>query len=121
VNDESPPTGPALPEKETAPAARERRSTTSKQPIRHAADASIVATRRRAASRRVPPLSCGCADPWPCRCAEPPLAAYPAAAMYLLSLGLTPSPDRDGLRAMWRAGAESRRAAGRIATVWGLT
>ena len=48
-------------------------------------------------------------------------AAYAAAAMHLLSLGLTPAADRDGLRAMWRAGAESRRAAERIAELWGLT
>jgi hypothetical protein len=74
--------------------------------------------RRRCASRRVPPLACGCADPWPCRCTAAPLAAYPAAAMYLLSLGLTPAPDRDSLRTMYRRGGCHRQAAERIATAW---
>ena len=26
--------------------------------------------RRREASYRLPPLACGCRDPWPCRCHE---------------------------------------------------
>ena len=73
------------------------------------------ARRRRDAARRLPPLSTGRADPWRY---EPPTAGYEDAAAYLLAAGLTPAPDIDGLRAMWRRGSHHRRDAARIAQAW---
>ena len=32
--------------------------------------------RRWEASWRLPPLDCGCRDPWPCRCTDPPLSEH---------------------------------------------
>jgi hypothetical protein len=73
-------------------------------------------TRRRAASQRLPVLDCRRSDPW---WHEPPTAGYEDAAAHLLERGLTPAPDRDGLRRMWRSG-NSRRMAGLIAQRWEL-
>jgi hypothetical protein len=72
-------------------------------------------TRRRAASQRLPALDCGRSDAW---YYEPPTAGYELAAAHLLEHGLTPAPDVDGLRAMWRRGGCHRRAAGLIAQRW---
>lgn len=51
--------------------------------------------RRRAASRRLAPLICGCRDPWPCRCNQPPLTEHAldnwrAAAEHVLAAGWMP-------------------------------
>jgi hypothetical protein len=51
--------------------------------------------RRRQASRRLVPMACGCPDPWPCRCSQPPLSdraleAWADAVAHLRSHGLTP-------------------------------
>jgi hypothetical protein len=43
--------------------------------------------------------------------AVPPTRGYEPAALYLLDLGLLPAPNLEGLREMWAAGGESRRAA----------
>jgi hypothetical protein len=65
--------------------------------------------RRRVASRRLVPLACGCADPWICRCTDPPLSermvdAGVGAAAHLLAADLPPMFDPPTLRAMWRQG-----------------
>jgi hypothetical protein len=84
-------------------------------------------TRRRAASRRLPVLECGRADPWYYESANGvrqfPLEltdGYVAAAHHLLDLGLTPAPNLEGLRQMWRRGSCHRRDAARIAQAWEL-
>jgi len=50
----------------------------------------------------------------------PPTRGYEPAALYLLDLGLLPAPNLEGLRVMWAAGGESRRAAQVIARRWDL-
>jgi len=52
--------------------------------------------------------------------AVPPTRGYEPAALYLLDLGLLPAPNLEGLREMWAAGGESRRAAQLIARRWDL-
>jgi hypothetical protein len=81
--------------------------------------ASIVASRRRRdASHRLPVLESGLSDPW--WYPEPGDRGYEHAAMHLLSLGLTPSPNLPAMRAMYRCGGESRRVAQVISERWGL-
>jgi hypothetical protein len=68
---------------------------------------------RRAASDRVPPLDCGCRDPWPCTCTEPPLseravAGWRDAALAVLSVGRTPLLPLEVRRALWRRGGADR-------------
>lgn len=68
---------------------------------------------RREASRRVVPLDCGCPDPWPCRCSDPPLSdqtidAGRDAALHLLGVGLIPLLDIETRRALWRRGGTDR-------------
>lgn len=88
-------------------------------------------TRRRAASRRLPVLDCGRSDPWhyptlsnPKHVSDLPSEwgerGYAAAAHHLIELGLTPAPNRDGLRRMWRRGGCHRRAATLVAQAWEL-
>lgn len=74
--------------------------------------------RRRAASRRLPVLKCGRSEPW--HYPEPDERGYVAAVEHLLQLGMTPAPNSDGLRAMWRRGSHHRRDAARIAQAWEL-
>jgi|GEM_PF-3362371 len=75
--------------------------------------------RRRAAAQRLPALDSGRADPWlPAR--QPGFAGYEAAAAHLLDHGLLPALNFEGLREMWAAGGESRRAAQAIAERWEL-
>jgi hypothetical protein len=63
-------------------------------------------------------LECGRSDPW---WYEPPgERGYADSAMHLFGHGLTPAPNIAGLRAMWKASPESRRAAQFIAEAWGL-
>jgi hypothetical protein len=45
---------------------------------------------------------------------------YPEAALHLIESGLTPAPNREGLRAMWKAGGYSRQSAEIIARAWEL-
>lgn len=66
--------------------------------------------RRRAAAARCIPLACGCRDPWPCRCADPPpterqIDGYRAAVAHLRAHGLPPAPLLPEMRALWRRGA----------------
>lgn len=69
--------------------------------------------RRRAAAARSAPLACGCADPWPCTCTDPPLTAqaldgWAAAARHVLALGRTPLLPVEVLRALHRRGGPDR-------------
>jgi hypothetical protein len=73
---------------------------------------------RRAASQRLAALDSGRSDPW--WYPGPGERGYAAACAHLLELGLTPAPNPAGLRAMWMAGGQSRRAAAVIAARWGL-
>ena len=71
--------------------------------------------RRRAAAHRSIPLDCGCRDPWPCRCTEPPLSeraldAWVAAAWHLLELGHMPLVPLEVRRALWRRPADRELA-----------
>jgi hypothetical protein len=72
--------------------------------------------RRRAASWRLPPLDCGCRDPWPCRCTEPPLSAKMLdagrqAAEDILRSGYVPLLQFEVLRALYRRGGSDRALA----------
>lgn len=77
----------------------------------------IQSRRRLASARRMSPLDCGCRDPWPCRCTEPPLSAraidgWRDAAMYLLAnSGKTPLLPVEVLQALWRRGGADRALA----------
>jgi hypothetical protein len=72
---------------------------------------------RRFASWRLPLLETGRSDPWHY---EPPTAGYEEAALHLLEHGLTPAPNPEGLRLMWRSGGQSLQAAEFIAQAWEL-
>ena len=74
--------------------------------------------RRRGQSRRSVPLDCGCRDPWPCRCTEPPLSdrrldAWQDAAEHILASGRMPLVPLEVRRALWRR-PESRDLAARL-------
>jgi hypothetical protein len=73
--------------------------------------------RRGNAARRLPVLDSGRSDSWH----YPALGArgYSAAAVHLLEHGLTPSPNREGLRVMWTRGGHDRQVAELIAQRWG--
>lgn len=73
-------------------------------------------TRRQHAARRVAPLDCGCPDPWPCRCSEPPLSdkmidAGRDAALHVLAVGQVPLLKYEVLQGLWRRGGEDRELA----------
>lgn len=66
---------------------------------------------RRAAAQRVAPLDCGCRDPWPCRCSDPPLSeaaldGWAAAARHVLASGQVPLLPLEVRRALWRRAAD---------------
>jgi len=72
--------------------------------------------RRRAAACRVVPLDCGCPDPWPCRCTDPPLSlramdGWRDAALHVLSTGKVPILEVEVLQALWRRGGADRELA----------
>ncbi|WP_460356685.1 hypothetical protein, partial [Mycobacterium sp. ZZG] len=69
--------------------------------------------RRHAAADRCVPLDCGCRDPWPCRCADPPLSdqaldGWRDAALRLLFDGLIPLLPIEVRRALYRRGGPDR-------------
>lgn len=74
--------------------------------------------RRHEAARRLLALESGRSDPW--RYPAPGVDGYDDAAQHLLSLGLTPAPNHEALRAMWRRGGRSRRAAELVSERWDL-
>ncbi|PJK21249.1 hypothetical protein CSX11_16970 [Mycobacterium goodii] len=63
------------------------------------------------------PLDCGCRDPWPCRCTEPPLTdraidGWRDAAQYVLATtNKTPMIPLEVLRALYRRGGDDRALA----------
>jgi hypothetical protein len=72
--------------------------------------------RRRRAARRVVPLNCGCPDPFPCRCSDPPLSdkmidAGRDSALHLLADGYVPLLKTEVLQALYRRGGEDRELA----------
>jgi hypothetical protein len=72
--------------------------------------------RRRNTSRRLTPLECGCADPWPCTCnddrpSERMIDAGAHAARHLLELGHVPLLKSDVLEALYRRGGDDRELA----------
>lgn len=71
---------------------------------------------RRAASRRMLSLDCGCQDSWTCRCTDPPLSvnyldSWVATCELLLANGCTPMVPIEVLQALWRRGGADRRLA----------
>jgi hypothetical protein len=72
--------------------------------------------RRQHAACRVAPLDCGCPDPWPCRCSEPPLSDKMIdggrdAALHLLAAGRIPLIKIEVLQALYRRGRADRELA----------
>jgi hypothetical protein len=72
--------------------------------------------RRHRAARRVISLDCGCPDPWPCRCSEPPLSdkmidAGRDGALHLLADGYVPLLKIEVLQALYRRGGDDRELA----------
>lgn len=72
--------------------------------------------RRREAARRLPSLDCGCPDPWPCACTQPPLSeqmidAGRDAALHFLRLNHVPILGIEVLRALYRRGGLDRELA----------
>jgi hypothetical protein len=82
--------------------------------------------RRRAyADKSCHLLACGrCTDPWTCRCYDDPemseryIDGYRDAALDLLSEGLTPAPNVEAMRILWRRGGNDQRLAVRLAELW---
>lgn len=75
--------------------------------------------RRRAAAQRMVPLDCGCADPWPCQCTQPPLSehaldSWRATAEYLLANAGPPLVPLEVRRALYRRGGRDRELAERL-------
>jgi hypothetical protein len=82
--------------------------------------------RRREAARRLPPLECGCSDPWPCRRFDPPPSSrsvdgYRDAALHLLAEGLIPAPNIKAMRELWRRGRDEQNLARTISELWEKT
>jgi hypothetical protein len=74
--------------------------------------------RRRAAAKRHVPLDCGCRDPWPCRCSEPPLSdnaieGWRAAIERTLPIG-PPVVPIEVLQRLHRNGGTDRQLAQRV-------
>ena len=81
--------------------------------------------RRQAASRRLFALECGCRDPWPCRCGQPPLsqqwvdAGADAARHILGSIGCVPLLEHEVVQALYRRGGHDRQLAQELNTLAG--
>jgi hypothetical protein len=78
--------------------------------------------RRHAAARRLEPLESGLVDPWMARLDERPSAdTYAAAARHLLEHGLTPAPDIEAMRTLWRRSQEDRELVRTISSRWEMS
>jgi len=80
--------------------------------------------RRRSASPRLVPLDCGCRDPWPCRCSDPPLSermvdAGRDAALHILDAGEIPLLEIEILQALYRRGGADRALAEQLHALTG--
>ena len=78
---------------------------------------------RRSASARLPALDCGHRDPWTCRHDPAPVTdqyidGFRDAALHLLASGMTPAPNLDAMRALWRRGGAERDLVRAIAERW---
>ena len=83
------------------------------------ADTVAGLRRRQRASWRLERFDCGCADPWPYRCTEPPLTvravdSWRDAALHIIELGYTPLVPFEVLRALYRRGGDDRALAERL-------
>ncbi|BBY60226.1 hypothetical protein MSAR_33620 [Mycolicibacterium sarraceniae] len=72
--------------------------------------------RRHDTSCRLVPLDCGCPDPWPCTCTEPPLSDKTIdggrdAALHVLESGRIPLLEAEVLQSLWRRGGKDRELA----------
>ncbi|WP_232021891.1 hypothetical protein [Mycobacterium basiliense] len=73
--------------------------------------------RRRVAAARSVPLDCGCRDPLPCRCTQPPLSEHAVDSwidtiLHLLVVAdAIPSVPFEVLRELWRRGGADRALA----------
>jgi hypothetical protein len=72
--------------------------------------------RRQSAAHRLPPLDCGCPDPWPCTCTQPPLSeqmidAGRDTALHFLRLDQVPILGIEVLQALYRRGGLDRELA----------
>jgi hypothetical protein len=77
--------------------------------------------RRHASARRLEPLDCGRhSDPWVCDCVTSRYSvdSYAAAARHLLAGGLTPAPDVEALRVLWRRSQADRDLVQAISALW---
>ena len=88
-------------------------------------DLVVGLRRRRQAADDMRRMDCGCTDPWPCRhsdqttvLSEHQIDAYRAAAQTLLENGLTPAPNVECLRALWRRGGKDRMLVRDISQRW---
>lgn len=75
--------------------------------------------RRRTAAKRSVPLGCGCRDPWPCRCTEPPFSdraidSWRDAAEHVLAGALMPWVPLEVRHALYRRGGNERALAERL-------
>lgn len=80
---------------------------------RYPQDLSSQLDRRRSAADRSVPLDCGCRDPWPCRCTDPPLSdhaidSWRDSALEILRGGHMPVLPVEARRALWRRGGRDR-------------
>jgi len=69
--------------------------------------------RRREAARRSVPLDCGCRDPLPCNCTQPPISSvaldgWRDAALHVLSVGQLPLLPIEVRRSLYRRGGPDR-------------
>lgn len=81
---------------------------------------------RGAAARRLPPMACGHADLWLCRCYDPEPSdrqadAYLAAVEHLLARELLPALLLDVAQVLWRRGPAERAAVSEVANRWAAT
>jgi hypothetical protein len=95
---------------------RDTDTETSSRQTTGTSDSRAELRRRRAAALRLPPLDCGCVDPWLCRCDRPPLSerwvdAGAVGARHILEIGFVPLLEPAVLRALHARGGRDRALA----------